>query len=910
MNPQTRSLLIQRVIDALAIMAPGSIFERFGVVLVERLCDVRLVQRGSSVGGSPVGGALDAVSEDGRVVVEASIVKGYFSGAMAKPWGDLDHTLTLAPRAQDIYLLSSQRAETGVIEAMVNTALEQDRMAGRRLHLMDSRAIAEAIVDALILRDDAIDDLARHLPVLAEIRDDHPVSLNAPPLSALYVKNDAVDAELHRRLETNACVEIGGIGGIGKSQAAAACLLSSEDRFHYRFWVSGRDIDSVERLSSVPVRRGGAERNVSALLRRNRTFLVVDDASPSLAVDRLANLCGPDSRILITRQNPSSGAFAMPTMDAQQARTLLGRGLDTQPPRMAFQTIWRAVGGHPLSLAMLNAAAREGVSWNDLAEDCANVAKLPVDGVRLADRILGRLKPALEDELCLFQWAGQSHCDRAFFKHVVGLLRLRAFEQHGLTAPEGAASIRIHDIVFTALRSLNWLTTKKADEIDGHLEAFILQQIREDGHGLHLIASQLRGKIASNVANGDRRPAFLYALAMTWMGSAIPVHLLPNPLEEAQRLKSLSATENEVAILVVLESIEAKGRYLRQASRDKAAVTWLETVVPAYDDLAAMADLSARQAAEIKHHRAKTLRILGKHAEAERLFEEVVASYPLNDAKLQLVRSVGGKPQGYDTAKRYASEIITAKLDNGSVSPSLLMALGDALNGARQTWAGDLIEQHEELFLSEALYSAAIGIPQGYHSVASFVRALVWHAPERVESVLARLPDPTPWMLDDDQSRGGYAEIMLLAAGVGDESVYLNRALEAYETLKTPDHYQKRKWGEALYKLGRYAEAEAILQTIEDKGGRIWLAHNLSQVKLQLGKFEEALDLVNESVAGATGVNEKYRSSFLLQRVKVKVALHQDPADDIAEGLRYTINPGLLDQFSAFWPGVVAISTR
>jgi hypothetical protein len=328
--------------------------------------------------------------------------------------------------------------------------------------------------------------------------------------------------------------------------------------------------------------------------------------------------------------------------------------------------------------------------------------------------------------------------------------------------------------------------------------------------------------------------------------------------------------------------------------------------VQAYDDLGAMADLSARQAAEIKHHHAKTLRILGKHAEAERLFEEVVASYPLNDAKLQLVRSVGRKPQGRETAKRYASEIIAAKLNGGSVSPSLVMALGDALNGARQTWAGDLIEQHEELFLSEALYSAAIGLPQGYHSVASFVRALVWHAPARVESVLARLPEPTPLMLDDDQSRGGYAEIMLLAAGVGEESVYLNRALDAYEALKAPDHYQKRKWGEVLYKLGRYSEAEAILEMIEDRSGWIWLAHSLSQVKLELGKLEDALDLVNASVAGATGVNEKYRSSFLLQRVKVKIALKQDPADDIAEGRRHTTNPGLLDQFSALCPAPVA----
>lgn len=900
MNPQTRNLLIQRVIDSLGILAPGSIFERFGVILIEQMNDIRLVQRGSSVSGSPVGGALDAVSEDGRIVVEASIVKGYFSGAMRKPWSDLDHTLALAPLAEDIYLLSSQRAETGVIEAMVNAALQQDRMVGRRLHLMDSRAIAEAIIDTLMLRDDAIDDLANHLPVLAEIRDDHPASLKAPPLSALYVKNEAIDAKLDRLLETAPCVEIGGIGGIGKSQAAAACLLRSERRFEYRFWVSGRDIDTVERLSSVPVQRGGAERNVSALLLRNRTFLVVDDANPSLVVEQLAALCGPNSRILITRQNPSPGAFAMPTMNELQARELLGKGLDTQPSMEEFQTIWRAVGGHPLSLVMLNAAAHGGVSWNELAEDCANVANLPIDGARLADRILGRLKPTLGEELCLFQWAGQSHCDRAFFKYVVGTLRLRAFERHGLTAPESEASIRIHDIVFTALNSLNWLTDEKARQIDAKLEAFILQQIREDGHGLQLIASQLKGKIASNVENGDRRPAFLYALSMVWMGSAIKIHLLPNPLEEAQRLKSLGAANNDVAILVVLESIEATERYLRQTAGNAAAVKWLETVVQAYGELAAMADLGARQAAEIKHHHAKTLRGLGKHAEAERLFEEVVASHSLNDAKLQLLRFAGFRDQSYETAKRYASEIIAEKLDTGSVSPSLLMALGDALNGARQSWAGDLIEQHEELFLSEALYSAAIGIPQGYHSVASFVRAMVWHAPERVESVLARLPEPTPLMLDDDQSRGSYAEIMLLAAGADDKPVYLNRALEAFETLKAPAPYQKRKWGETLYKLGRYVEAETILETIKDKSGRIWLAHNLSQVKLELGKFEDALALINESIAGAIGVNKKYRSSFLLQRVKVKIKLKQDPAGDIAEGHRYTTNSGLLDQFSAF----------
>lgn len=906
MNPQTRNLLIQRVIDSLASLAPGPIFERFAVVLVENLRDVTLAQRGSAVNGSPVGGALDAVSPDGRIVVEASIEKSYFTGAMKKPWGDLDHTLLLAPAAEHIYLLSSQRAETGVIEEMVNTACQQERMQGRSLHLMDSRSIAEAIVDTLMLRDDAIDDLAKHLHVLGEIRDDHPASLIAPQLSAFYVPNEAVDEEIDRRLGTSACVEIVGMGGIGKSQAAAACLRRSEERFHYRFWVSGRDIDSVERLSSVPVRRGGAERNVTALLRRDKTLLVIDDAKAGLEVEHLSALCGPDSRILITRQHTSAGAFAMPPMDKDHAFVLLGRGLSAPPPSDEFQKIWEAVGGHPLSLSMLNTAAIEGVPWHELADDCVHVAKMPAGGVPLADRILGRLRPVMEEQLCLFQWAGHSHCDRAFFRYVVGTVRLNAFERHGLTAPESEASIRIHDIVFAALQSLNWLTAQKEREINDRLETFIRQQIREDGHGLQLIASQLRNKIIKNVEMGDRRPAFLYALTMVWTGSAIPINLLPDALQEAQRLKPLSAVDNDISILVVLETIEAKGRYLKQQFGDAAAIAYLSSVLSAYDDLEAIRDVSPRQAAEIKHHRAKTFRAINRSEEAERLFGEVVAAYPLNDAKLQLVRTIGIRPADYEAAKQYSFDIINDKLSNKDVSPSLLMALGDTLNLARKTWAGDLMGQHEELFLSEALYSAAIGIPQGYHSVANFIRALVWFAPHQVKGVLQRLPEPSAWMLDDDQSRGAYAEIMLLASGIEEETERLMRALDAFEALKTPNPYQKRKWGETLYKLDRHAEAETILEAIVDSSGRLWCAHSLSQVKLALGKLGEALTLVDESVEGAVGQHERYRASFFLQRAKVRIALGQDPSADIEQGRSFTDNPGLLEQFAALTQSHVA----
>ena len=205
MNPQTRNLLVQRVVDSLTVLGPGSVFERFAVVLIEHLRGVRLVQRGSSIGGSPIGGVLDAVTGDGRIVVEASIMKDYFLGSMTKPRSDLDHVLRLAPLMEDAYLLCSQRAATGVIEDFTAEVGKRSDMSGRRLHLLDGRGIAELIVDELMLRDDAIDALSEQLPVLSDIRDDHPASLLAPPLTPLYVAHEEVDSELDRRLNADVC---------------------------------------------------------------------------------------------------------------------------------------------------------------------------------------------------------------------------------------------------------------------------------------------------------------------------------------------------------------------------------------------------------------------------------------------------------------------------------------------------------------------------------------------------------------------------------------------------------------------------------------------------------------------------------------------------------------------------------
>lgn len=898
MNPQTRNLLVQRIVDSLAVMGPGPAFERFAVLLIDRMLGVPLVQRGSSINGSPVGGALDATSADGRIAVEASIQKDYFAGKMTKPRGDLEHVIKLAPLVESVYMLCSQRAETGAVEAFNVEMANRVDMANKRLHLMDGRRIAEVIVDDLLLHDEVIDVLSEHLPTLSDIRDDHPASLLAPPLSPLYVAHEQVDRELDRRLDSEVCIEICGIAGIGKSQAAAACLARHRDRFDFAYWISGRDVERVELLSSVQLRRGGAERNVAALMRKGRAFVVIDDASDAISVHALTQMCGMDSRVLVTRQGGPPTAYSLPMFNAALSRELLSKDLKIQPSSTEFEMIWGAIGGHPLSLSLVNAAARAGVSWEDLASDCASIGKLPHDGTLLADRILGRLRPLLSNELSVFVWAGQSFCDRAFLKSVVGAIALANFERFGVTAPESAGAVRIHDIVFTALRTGPWLAPNRSGQIDDLLERFIVDHIRNDGNFVQRIASQLRRRIASIVESGDRRPGFLYALAVVWTGGEVRVDLLPEPMKMAEALTEKCGKDHEVEILVVLETIEARARHMKQQhSGGPVARSWLKDSLPAYDYLLSMKGLSARQVAEIRHHRAKALKVVKGDREAESAFRAVIADFSLPDSKLQLARIVARRADGGAEAQRLSLDIIDEHVSERGVSSSALMALGDLLNTNRSTWAVGILADHEELFLNEALYAASSGVSQGYHSIASFVRALVWHTPERVPEVLARLPEPTPLLMDGDQSRAGYAEIMFHAATAGSEELYLLKSLEAYEALSTPDDYQRRKWGETLFRLGRLDDAENLLNTVSDESGRIWLAHNLSQVKLAKGQLDSALILANESVAGAVGVDRKYRSSFLLQRARVHLAMGKDPGCDIAEGRQETDNPGLLADF-------------
>ncbi|ASY62569.1 hypothetical protein SJ05684_c11130 [Sinorhizobium sojae CCBAU 05684] len=78
-------------------------------------------------------------------------------------------------------------------------------------------------------------------------------------------------------------MSISGIGGSGKSDTAAA-FTNHADAYRTVIWIHGHDLKDMTELSSMLLKRAGAEINVAGLLKDYRGLLVIDDLPPTIAL--------------------------------------------------------------------------------------------------------------------------------------------------------------------------------------------------------------------------------------------------------------------------------------------------------------------------------------------------------------------------------------------------------------------------------------------------------------------------------------------------------------------------------------------------------------------------------------------------------------------------------------------------
>jgi hypothetical protein len=811
-NPQTRKLLIQRLVAPIGVIGPD--FERFAGLFLDHLLSTPLEHSGLNALGFPISRVVDSSSTDGGVVAEYSARDDYFARGMSKAEADLTHALSRRPNAKLVLLIAAQPERPQIVDEFRKAAMARPEMRGRSLLIWGAERIAEQLVDKFTFNDSAVAALSPYLPVLTEIWEEAARDRLFPAPDPRHRPRPAVSDEIHRRLTNETCLFLGGIGGSGKSDTAAADGAEHRPDYNLLIWLDGDEVRRVDDLRAVLLIRGQERRNVASLMRNRRCLLVIDDPKSPLDVSALAALCGPGSHVLVTTRERRPNVFEMPLMSPAESRAILDADVADPCPQTVLDTVWATVGGHPLSLALMNGAIRGGATWRDVQDDCSEVGKLADPMQRLADRLLLRHRALLQDELAVFEWAGQSDCDEGFLRFAVKPTGIRNLHTHALTAADRDSVVRLHDVVFSSLSSLDWWTLSGRAHLTDKLEAYLDDASVADDLSLWAAAGSLRKRLESLVAAGELRPAFLLALLMAWEPGEIDPALFGDPAAKAAALAAAQRPVARVEFRLLIETVEQLFRRVKTEGKE-AVATFLNANLPMFDSLATLPGLCARQTSEIHHHRGKVYRWLHRDADARREFEAMMAGpCPLDATRLQLIRLYKWTKE-FSAAARLGEEVLTVAEDAGNVSPSVLLAVIQDLPWREPSVRTKLLWP-KQAFIEQTIISYAnAGYDQAYRTLAAVARWWSQEAPEVLVRVLAAIPALSAERVDDDEARFTFGDILFEASRASDVDVPGTQALALsfFEAEVEPRDFHVQRHAELLLDMGRADEAEPLNAT-------------------------------------------------------------------------------------------------
>ena len=581
-----------------------------------------------------------------------------------------------------------------------------------------------------------------------------------------------------------------------------------------------------------------------------------------------------------TQRWVQSGSYELPMLTRSEAQSLLDRE-NGKCPLNTFDIIWSTVGGHPLSRGLIEAAVRQGATWPEIVLDCQAVGELEHRGQRLADLLLGRLRPFLGRELSVFAWAEQPNCGQDFLEHVIQPLGIRKLRGHGLTAADRSAVVRLHEVVFAAL-SGEWCSSERRADLDATLEAYLRTTASEAGLRFWTIARIFRPKLEKLVASGARPAAFRYALLLVWDSGELRPELVGDPLADSDSLAR--SPRDPLAVIAIIEAIEQLF-FSDKLEGDQVAKARLQTRLPAFEKLAGLPGLTDRQAAEVQHHKAKALKRLGDVPAAAELFERVLRGpSPLHEARLQLIDIYRADPNKVDRAIQLVDDILTRSAGDQDVTYSVLLGVIERLPWGSGRWRAGLIRRHAETIEHIIVEAADIGLHQAIQAFAALGRYLSTEQPTLFQRIFARLPEPTLGSLQTDSERFSWAEIYFEAARLqsADAPRLQAVALAFYNAEVRPQRFHLQRRAELLIEMGRSTEGEAALREREDLETSEWLQRLMARARLAQGDAPGALMWINKALDRLKA--EHFRSEFLELRYDIRAFLGEDQAgEDLVE---------------------------
>ncbi|WP_286901482.1 MULTISPECIES: ATP-binding protein [Pseudomonas] len=869
MDPYKRAHYVSRLSSEIGCIGPT--FEAFGGLVLNLALNVPVNTQGINLKGFAVPGVVDGVSPDGFYAAEYSALDKYFASPMVKAQSDVRHALTKAPHAKEIYLLAGANKAPQISQAFETSVLGWPEMAGRSLKVLGAAEIAAVIIDHALDSEEAVHRLSHYLPSLARFSEEEAAQALVPQPDPLRIPRPEVDGLLDDLFQAHRCVVLAGLGGSGKSDAAAAYAHRNRQNYQTVLWLSGSDIGRVEDLQAVSITRMGEMWNVAGLLKSRPCLVIIDDANDTLDPKLLSSLCGPDSHVLLTRRAVTASAHEIPLMSESDAHQLLTRNV-TDCPSLTWDKIWQSVGGHPLTISLLNAAVCEGATWAEIELDCQMPGALESDGHALAERLLGRLRSASELGLAVFEWAGVPQVDAKLVMTLSAPGQVRTLRKYGLTAPTRPGLLRLHDIVYASLAGQHWWTQSNREQITNKFDDYMGAAALRTDLAFWSAALSLRAKIERLVEDGDCRPAFIYSMLSTWAPSKVRPELLGNPLQDAELLSKGVKKASPIATMALMETVEKLYLHDKNTSLSHAK-QMLDQRFEVFDKLAIAKGLTIKQQSEIQHHKAKALVRLSRVAEALAIFDKVKAGpHPLPETEIQIMRLLkNGDLADQERAADIAKKILTDADASGLVSHSVFFAAVELATWLRRS---DLIMPHEALITRMLVETAELGISQALQTMSSVCRFLSKEAPE----FLIRLVTAIPAHVIDDLplpgDRFAWADTQLEVSRIAVDSAESQRAesLRLFESLP-PNSFHSQRHAELLLLMRRPQEAKDLLILRHDLDTNPFAQRLMALAEYQIGNFDAALEWIDRAFSNLKPNQSKYRYEFHEHRFDILASI-------------------------------------
>lgn len=868
MSDAFRQSVIKTLVEEIALLTGGR-FEQFGYRMMEVIHPGQWVERGTTIEGAPRGYTVDTSSDGASLVSEMSSDHDYFQGNMGKPRQDLSHALTLHPDAKRIWLLSSREESAGETTNSANLETEflQQNPSVKKVEILDSRKIANYIFNSLEI-ERFIYSLTSYLPSIGRIADENAFS-HRVPLYFGYQQRSELEDIVITRLSDNNYVIVNGISGIGKSALVAQVAERLRSVFDIIIWFDAHDINNVNELSDVDIRRVGTKHNISGLLRRHKCLLVLDDSR--LPWEQIEQLNIGESKVIITCQVTSApNSVPVGEIDENAARAILQSGVSTACPDEIFQQVYKNIGGYPLLLGALNRLAQvEG--WNAVSGCCQDAASSLEDErhIKVCQRILMSHKDALINELEFVKWCGASRFDNELISKCVSTRAVKNLQKRAFLAATSSGDIRVHDIVYQSISASIEVSAKNEASFIERLDSFIFEEFSSERHLLRRIAN-LHSSLLIKLLRKESRPSLIYALALA-RPKDTPIEILGNPVVIASTIVAYDSWDNrEIEVRSVIETVEALYTITSANYGAKAAQESLKNNIIALEILFSCSNASGEILRDLKHHYAKMLIRLGEPTRAETEIRNILVEYPhFSAGRLQLARILD-KKRKKEEALRESKIIIDQHLEAKIfVSVPILI---EALRLVATLGNSDDVGHCEDLIISILKDSREFDRELVLRLVASVAQKTWYTMPELVSSMFQAIEwrDAAP---ATDYERSDWAQAHKSVAKAKDindpqRHEFLLLADETYKSIRKPNSYHIVQHAEALILLKKFDEANAILEQVpEETRDEFWWQRR-SQALLGLGDPGPALTAIDVSISKLK--SNTYLSAFLYDRFRAK----------------------------------------